>query len=161
MRLPAFSIALLAATAACVAAPAPEANGYNVQLYFEGAPLGDATAVGTPAVVTVRRLEQRPDLCATSTCDPTTETPITLLSAACDTLCTVTPVAGSDGAVTLQATADQAGSTTLRVRVRSVIDGAEWDDAYPLAFRDAASERAELPHGAIHAIAIDKSPSEK
>ncbi len=161
MRLSAFSIALLAASAACVAAPAPDANGYNVQLYFEGAPLGDATTVGTPAVVTVRRLEQRPDLCTTATCDPTSETPITLVSAACDTLCTVTPVSGSDGAVTLQATADRAGSTTLRVRVRSQIDGAEWDDGYPLAFQSAAAERGVLPHHAIGAVAIDKSPSEK
>ena len=153
-----FSILALAATAACVASPAPEANGYNVQLYFEGAPLGQETLVGAPAVVTVRRLEQRPDLCSGSaSCDPTSETPITLVSASCDAVCTVTPVSGPDGAVTLQATAGQAGSTTLRVRVRSQIDGAEWDDGYPLSFRSAPASRALLPGSAT----VDKSPAEK
>jgi len=155
----ALGIAALVACAACVAEPAPEANGYNVQLYFEGAPLGQETLVGTPAIVTVRRLEQRADLCTGSaTCDPTSETPIILLSATCDSVCTVTPVAGPDGAVTLQASADQPGTTTLRVRVRSQIDGAEWDDGYPLAFREAAAPRGMLPSAAVE---IDKSHSEK
>lgn len=149
-----------AATAACVAAPAPQANGYDVQLFFEGAPLGEPTMVGTPAVVTVHRLEQRTDLCAGSaSCDPTTETPITLVSATCDSVCTVTPVAGADGVVTLQATAAGAGSTTLRVRVRSEVDGAEWDDGYPLAFRAApATSRGILPG---LAAGIDKTAFEK
>jgi hypothetical protein len=154
-----LGIVAFAATAACVAAPAPEANGYDVQLYFEGAPIGAETLVGTPAVVTVRRLEQRTELCSgTSSCDPTSETPITLVSAACDAVCDVAPITGPDGAVTLQATADSAGSTTLRVRVRSQIDGAEWDDAYPLAFRDAPAQRAILPSTAVE---IDKSHGEK
>ena len=85
------------------------------------------------------------------------ETPITLVSASCDSVCTVSPVAGPDGAVTLQATADQAGSTTLRVRVRSLVDGAEWDDGYPLSFREPPTVRALLPGNAT----IDKTPSEK
>ena len=125
----------------CVASPTPEANGYNVQLYFEGAPLGSSVPVNQPAVVTVRRLEQRTDQCSGATasqCDPTTETPITLLSATCDAVCTVValPTTDGSGAVALQATATEPGSTTLRVRVRSTVDGAEWDDGYPLSFGD-------------------------
>ncbi len=122
---------------ACVAAPTPEANGYNVQLYFEGAPLGSSTPLDQAAVVTVRRLEQRTDQCSGttgSTCDPTTETPITLLSATCDAVCNVVAIPSTDGSIALQATASQPGSTTLRVRVRSTVDGAEWDDGYPLSF---------------------------
>jgi hypothetical protein len=148
-----------AATAACVAAPAPEANGYNVELYFEGAPLGAETPVGEAAIVTVRRIEQRPDRCTggTTSCDPTAETPIVLLSASCDSLCTVESLPGPDGVVTLSATADHAGSTTLRVRVRSVVDGAEWDDGYPLAFRNAMPDRAYVPWLST----IDKTANDK
>ncbi len=127
---------------ACAVAPSPEANGYNVELYFQGAALGNALPVGTPALVTVRRIEQQTDLCTSQDtgCDPTTDTPITLVSASCDALCTVTAVpATASGDVTLQATASLPGSTTLRVHVRSDVDGSEWDDGYPLTFRDEAS----------------------
>lgn len=142
---------------ACVAAPAPEANGYNVELYFAGVALDEQTDVGEPATVTVRRIEQRAGLCASSSpsCDPTADTPIVLVSAACDALCTVTELPSADGVVTLQATASKAGSTTLRVRVRSAVDGAEWDDGYPLAFRaPEAAPRAPSP-------GVDKSNSQK
>ncbi len=120
----------------CVASEAPDANGYNVQLYFEGAPLGSTTPIDTPARVIVKRLEQRTDRCEddSTTCDPTTETPITLLSAACDSICNVVALPTSDGSISLQATANAPGATTLRVRVRSEVDGAEWDDGYPLSF---------------------------
>jgi len=132
MRFLVLSAASLAL--ACVASNAPDANGYNVQLYFEGAPLGSATPIDTPAIVVVKRLE-RTDSCTDSTaCDATTQTPITLLSAACDALCDVAQIPSTDGSVTLQATATAAGSTTLRVHVRSQVDGAEWDDGYPLSF---------------------------
>jgi hypothetical protein len=120
----------------CAAPPAPEANGYDVQLYFDGVPAGTATLVNTPATINVRRIEQRTDQCTTSACDPISEMPIALLSASCDDVCTVTQVPSQDGSVTLSAVANRAGSTTLRVRVRSLIDGAEWEDGYPLAFRN-------------------------
>jgi hypothetical protein len=154
----AFLPILAASAAACVASPAPEANGYNVELFFAGAPLGDATVVGSPALVTVKRIEQRTDLCSQGSvsCDPTTETPIALVSASCDSLCTVTEVPGSEGAVTLQATATTPGSTTLRVRVRSLLDGAEWDDGYPLAFRAPPRPLAPAP-----LLTVDKTPDQK
>jgi hypothetical protein len=120
----------------CAAPPVPEANGFETQLYFDGVAAGTQTLVGTPATITVKRIEQRTDQCTTSACDPISETPITLLSAKCDDVCTVTQIPSSDGNVTLAATADRAGTTTLHVRVRSLLDGAEWDDGYPLAFRD-------------------------
>src|SRR5450755_2120415 len=71
---------------ACAVSPVPEANGYNVQLQFDGAPLGGSLVVGSPEIVTVRRIEQRTDRCTTTNiaCDPTTETPIALVSATCD-----------------------------------------------------------------------------
>ncbi len=157
MRFAGIVLAVLGAVG-CVAAPAPEANGYNVQLYFEGVPLGTETLVGDPATIIVRRIEQHPAQCtsSTGTCDPTSTTPITLVSAKCDDVCQVTPVTTSDGSVTLQAVADRAGSTTLRVRVRSEIDGAEWDDGYPLAFRDAPPSRVLAPN-----LVVDKLPDEK
>jgi hypothetical protein len=114
---------------ACVA-PTPEANGYNVELFFDGVPLGTETPVGSPATIIVRRIEQRG-------ANPEAETPIELVSAACDAVCDVTPLHEDGNAITLEATADHPGSTTLRVRVRSLVDGAEWDDGYPLAFRSA------------------------
>lgn len=157
MRFAGLVLAVLGAVG-CVAAPAPEANGYNVQLFFEGVPLGTQTLVGEPATVVVRRIEQRTEQCTatTGTCDPTSVTPIALVSAKCDDVCDVTPVTTSDGSVTLQAVGARSGSTTLRVRVRSLIDGAEWDDGYPLAFRDAPSTRVLAPN-----VVVDKLPDEK
>lgn len=129
-------LAVLFGLVGCVATDAPEANGYNVQLFFEGVPLGSSIPIDTPATVVVKRLEQRTAQCTddTTSCDPTSQTPITLLSASCDAVCDVSALPSDDGSVTLQTTAKQAGSTTLRVRVRSTIDGAEWDDGYPLSF---------------------------
>ena len=128
---------------ACVADSTPDANGYNVQLYFDGAPLGSAMAVGEPGLVTVKRIQTEAGRCTQSagSCDPTTLTPIVLISAGCDDgLCVVTPQpAGEPGVVALQATGVAAGTTTLRVRVRSTLDGSEWDDGYPLAFRATVS----------------------
>ena len=157
MRFVGLVLAVLGAVG-CVAASAPEANGYNVQLYFEGVPLGTQTLVGEPATIVVRRIEQHPAQCTTSasSCDPTSVTPITLVSAQCDDVCQVAPMTTSDGSIALQAVADHAGSTTLRVRVRSLVDGAEWDDGYPLAFRDAPSTRALAPN-----VVVDKLPDEK
>lgn len=121
----------------CAAAPVPEANGYNVELFFEGVPVGTPIAIGKPAEVTVHRIEQQTDRCTSddSACDPTTETPIVLISAACDAPCVVTPSATDDGSVALRTSSATAGATTLHVSVRSAIDGSEWDDSYPLAFR--------------------------
>lgn len=157
MRFASLVFAVLGAVG-CLAAPAPEANGYNVQLYFEGVPLGTQTLVGDPATIVVRRIEQHTAQCTTTTgtCDPTAITPIALVSAKCDDVCEITPVTSSDGSVTLRAVADRAGSTTLRVRVRSLVDGAEWDDGYPLAFRDAPSSRVLAPN-----LVVDKLPDEK
>ena len=132
-----FPLLIAPLVIACAATPVPEANGYDVQLYFEGVPVGMTTAVGQPAELTVHRLEQQPDRCASaeSGCDPTAETPIAFVAASCDALCMVTPSTPADGYVSLQAVATQAGSTTLHVTVRSQIDGSEWSDAYPLTFR--------------------------
>jgi len=153
--LPIFAVA-------CVASSAPEANGYNVELYFAGAPLGEQTPVGAPAIVTVQRIEQRPDLCAqgSASCNPTSDTPIALVSASCDAICAVTAVPGDDGTVTLRVSASAPGSTTLRVRVRSEIDGSEWDDGYPLAFRDASARDVNAAL-APSLSEIDKSPAKK
>lgn len=125
------------ALAACTASPAPEANGYDVQLFFEGAPLGTSIPVGTPQQLTVHRIQQQTDRCtqAQGACDPTSETPIVLVSASCDSLCTVTGEQGEDGAVALRTVGQASGNTTLHVTVRSELDGSEWQDAYPLAFR--------------------------
>jgi hypothetical protein len=133
-------LTLLASFAlACTGSPAPDANGYDVQLYFEGVPVGSQLSLDKPAVITVHRIEQQTDRCGSdqTACDPTTETPITLVSATCDDLCVVTPtsITGNDGAVALETTGHKAGNTTLRVQVRSQVDGSEWSDAYPLAFR--------------------------
>jgi len=130
---------------ACAAPPAPEANGFDTQLYFDGVPAGAKTLVGSSATIRVKRIEQRTDQCTTAACDPISEMPITLISATCDAVCTVTPLASQDGSVTLAAVADRAGSTTLRVRVRSLLDGAEWEDGYPLAFRDHTIADLESP----------------
>jgi hypothetical protein len=120
----------------CAASPAPEANGYDVELYFEGAPVGVPLPVDQPDLVTVKRIEQAPSNCTSDdgSCDPTSLTPITLIKATCDALCTITPMP-ADGVVSLQAKSNAPGSTTLRVRVRSDVDGSEWDDAYPLTFQ--------------------------
>ena len=144
----------------CAAPPAPEANGYEVQLYFDGVPAGAQTLVGTPATISVKRIEQRTDQCTGSVCDPISDMPIALLSAKCDDVCTVTQLPSEDGSVTLSAVADRAGKTTLHVRVRSLLDGAEWEDGYPLAFRDHtitdfASRIAVAPNW------VDKTASEK
>ena len=137
-----LGMAVLGLTTACVASSTPDANGYDVQLYFDGVPLGSALPIGEPGLVTVRRIQRQAGRCTQSAgaCDPTTVTPIVLVSASCDDdRCVVTPQpAGDSGVVALQATGVAAGTTTLRVRVRSTLDGSEWDDGYPLAFRPAA-----------------------
>jgi hypothetical protein len=117
----------------CAASPAPDANGYNVQLYFD---VGTTLVVGEPSMVTVQRIEQRTEQCTStdSSCDPTAQTPITLISASCASLCTVSPVV-TNGMITLDITGKTVGTTTLNVSVRSDVDGSEWDDAYPLTFR--------------------------
>jgi hypothetical protein len=143
----------------CAAPPAPEANGYDVQLYFDGVAAGAQTLVGDSATINVKRIEQRTDQCTTSACDPISELPITLLSAKCDDVCTVTQVPTKDGSVTLAAVADRAGATTLHVRVRSLIDGAEWEDGYPLAFRDHTISDLASPVFAPNVV--DKTASEK
>ncbi len=134
---------------ACAVSPVPEANGYSVQLEFGGAPLGGSLVVGSPEIVTVRRIEQRMDRCTTNVaCDPTTETPIALVSATCDDgVCTVSEstTATSDGSVALEASGARSGSTTLRVRVRSLLDGSEWDDSYPLTFKSATPAFVRAP----------------
>ena len=62
--------------------------------------------------------------------------------------------------MTLSAVADRAGKTTLHVRVRSLLDGAEWEDRYPLAFRDRTiTEYA--PWIAAAPNWVDKKASEK
>lgn len=144
----------------CAAPPAPEANGYDVQLYFDGVPAGAETLVGTSARISVKRIEQRTDQCTTSACDPISEMPIALLSATCDDVCTVTQVPSQDGSVMLAAVADRAGKATLHVRVRSLLDGAEWEDGYPLAFR----EHTVTDFGSPIAVApkwVDNKASEK
>jgi hypothetical protein len=143
----------------CAAPPAPEANGYDVQLYFDGVAAGTQTLVNTPATIIVKRIEQRTDQCTTASCDPISEMPITLLSAKCDDVCTVSQIPSQDGSVTLAAVADRAGKTTLRVRVRSLLDGAEWEDGYPLAFR--AHTIADLESPVLIPNLVDKKPSEK
>jgi len=156
-----FLVVLSVLVVGCAAPPAPEANGYDVQLYFDGVPAGSETLVGAPATISVKRIEQRTDQCTSSTCDPISEMPIALLSAACDDVCTVAQLPSeNDGSVTLAAVAERAGKTTLRVRVRSLVDGAEWEDGYPLAFRDRtmsdyASQIAVAPNR------VDKKASEK
>ncbi len=156
MRFPVLFSFLLVG---CAAPPAPEANGYDVQLYFEGVAAGTQTLVGTPATLRVKRIEQRTDECTTAECDPISEEPITLVSAKCDDVCTVTELPSPDGSVALGAVADRAGTTTLRVHVRSLIDGAEWEDGYPLAFRNHTVADLESPM--LVANVVDKKPSEK
>jgi hypothetical protein len=155
MRFSGLILAVLGAVG-CVAAPAPEANGYNVQLYFQGVPLGTETVVGDPATVVVRRIEERTDQCTSGSCDPTTVMPITLVSAKCDDVCTVTPIPTTDGSVALQAVGERAGSTTLQVVVRSLVDGSEWQDGFPLAFRDPPSVRELAPN-----VFVDNKAHEK
>ncbi len=155
MRFTGFILAVLGVVG-CVGAPAPEANGYNVQLFFQGVPLGTETVIGDPATVVVRRIEQRTEQCTTGACDPTTVTPIALVSAKCDDVCTVTPVPTTDGSVALQAVGERAGSTTLRVVVRSLVDGSEWEDGFPLAFRDPPSARELAPN-----VFVDNAAHEK
>jgi len=140
----------------CVAAPAPEANGYDVQLFFQGVPLGTETVVGDPATVFVRRIEERTDQCTSGACDPTTVMPIALVSAKCDDVCTVTPVPTTDGSVALRTVGERACSTTLRVVVRSLVDGSEWQDGFPLAFRDPPLVRDLAPN-----VSVDNTSHEK
>jgi hypothetical protein len=154
-----FSFLLSLVVVGCAAPPAPEANGYDVQLYFDGVAAGTQTLVGTPATLRVKRIEQRTDQCTTTACDPISEEPITLVSATCDDVCTVTELPSPDGSVTLGAVADRAGTTTLRVHVRSLVDGAEWEDGYPLAFRDHTI--ADLASPVILRNVVDKKPAEK
>ena len=154
-----FSVLLSFLLVGCAAPPAPEANGYDVQLFFDGVPAGAQTLVGSSATIRVKRIEQRTDHCTTGACDPISEMPITLISAKCDDVCTVTPVSTNDGSVALAAVADRAGSTTLRVRVRSLLDGAEWEDGYPLAFRDHTL--ADLRSPIIVPNVVDKKGNEK
>ncbi len=124
----------------CVANSTTEANGYNVQLYFQGDALSAPLTVGETGEITVKRIELQAGRCTSSSqgCDPTTVTPIVLVSASCDQdLCAITPQSSDSGVVTLQTTGVAPGNTTLHVVVRSTIDGSEWEDGYPLGFRPA------------------------
>ena len=152
-----FSVLFSFLVIGCAAPPAPEANGYDVQLYFDGVPAGTETLVGNEATIRVQRIEQRTDACTTTNCDPISDTPIALVSATCDDVCTVAEIPSQDGSVMLSATANRAGNATLHVRVRSLIDGAEWQDAYPLAFRDRSFAVVRRPVPNL----VDKKPSEK
>jgi len=154
-----FSLLFSLLVLACAAPPAPEANGYDVELFFDGVPAGTATLVGTSATIRVKRIEQRTDQCTTSACDPISEMPIALVSAKCDDVCTVAQLPSADGSVSLSAVAEHAGTTTLRVRVRSLVDGAEWEDGYPLAFRDHTI--ADIASPIIVPNVVEKKPAEK
>lgn len=156
-----FSVLFSLLVVACAAPPAPEANGYEVQLYFDGVAAGAQTLVGSSATIRVQRIEQRTDQCTTTTCDPISETPIALVSAKCDDVCTVTEIPSSDGSISLAAVADRAGHTTLRVHVRSLLDGAEWEDGYPLAFREHTFAELSSRAPVIVPNMVDKKPAEK
>jgi hypothetical protein len=132
--LPALSLAALAALGAgCAADPAPQANGYNVELWFE-APSG-GLVVGAPAAVTVKRIESSYARCqgGDAVCDPRTTAPIQFVSAACDRdACRVERTESLDGALVLDAVGLAEGPTTLRVRVKELASGTELEDAYPI-----------------------------
>ncbi len=129
-------IALGALLAACAADPAPQANGFNVELWFD-APSG-GLVVGTSKEVLVQRIEAQYSRCsgAVTVCDPNAPEPIELLSAACeDAACVVDHASTREGALVLETTGMKEGSTTLRVKVRNVASGAVLEDAYPLVIQ--------------------------
>lgn len=141
LAAPALALAVAFATG-CAADPAPQANGYNVELWFEAPPGG--LVVGAPEPITVKRIESLYTRCQSDTvCDPRATAPIELVSAACDDdACTVTGSATDDGALVLQAVGVKEGPTTLRVHVRQLATGAELEDAYPIVVHfPAAGER--------------------
>ena len=140
------SIALLAlaSLAACAAEPSPQANGFNVELWFE-AP--STLTVGTPSEVTVQRIQLQYGRCAQSKgqCDPRAAMPLTLVSATCDDDACVTTVSPStDASLVLTTTGTREGSTTLRVKARTE-DGQVYEDAYPLTFRAVEGLVKQLP----------------
>lgn len=142
--LTSFALACLASLAACAAEPSPQANGFNVELWFE-APTG--LTVGTPSEVTVQRIQLQYTRCAESEgpCDPRAPLPLTLVSAACDEGGCLTEVSpSSDGSIVLTTTGTREGSTTLRVKARSE-DGTVFEDAYPLTFRAIEGPVEQLP----------------
>lgn len=135
----AFATTLALFSGGCVSDPAPQANGFNVELWFE-APSG-GLVVGAPKEVTVQRLEARYTQCsgADSVCDVRAAEPIALVSAACDDgACTVTTSTTRDGALVLETVGVVEGPTTLRVKVKDVATGDVLEDAYPLVI--------QLPH---------------
>lgn len=126
-------VALGALLGGCAADPAPQANGFNVELWFD-APAG-GLVVGTTKEVKVQRIEARYTRCVGSStvCDPRAAEPISLVSAACDDdACTVDASSVRDGALLLQTTGTKEGPTTLRVRVKNVATGEILEDAYPI-----------------------------
>lgn len=117
----------------CAADPAPQANGFNVELWFD-APAG-GLVVGATKEVKVQRIEAQYSRCegASTVCDPRAAAPITLVSAACDDdACTVDASSTRDGALILETTGTKEGPTTLRVRVKNVATGELLEDAYPI-----------------------------
>lgn len=123
----------------CAADPAPQANGFNVELWFD-APAG-GLVVGTAKEVKVQRIEANYARCQSSStvCDPRAPEPISLVSAACDDdACTVDASSSRDGAVILQTTGTKEGPTTLRVSVKDVATGEVFEDAFPIV--------VQLPH---------------
>ena len=143
---PLTSIALLslASLAACAAEPSPQANGFNVELWFE-AP--GALTVGTPSDVTVQRIQLQYARCAESkgNCDPRAALPLTLVSAACDDAACLTDVSPTNGgSLVLTTPGTREGSTTLRVKVRCE-DGQVYEDAYPLTFRALPGKVKQRP----------------
>ena len=132
--LTSFAALALLSLAACAGEPSPQANGFNVELWFE-AP-GSLT-VGTPSDVTVQRIQLQYSRCTESKgqCDPHASLPLTLVSAACDDdACTAEASPSKDGAIVLTTTGAREGSTTLRVKAATE-DGQVFEDAYPLTFR--------------------------
>lgn len=118
----------------CAADPTPQANGFNVELWFDAPSTG--IVVGTREAVSVKRIQTQYARCvgATASCDPNAPTPIDFIAAACDDeACTVDRAeAQSDGGLVLAIVGKKEGPTTLRVRVKDRETGAEIDDAYPI-----------------------------
>lgn len=142
--LTSFAVLSLLALAACAAEPSPQANGFNVELWFE-AP-GRLT-VGTPSDVKVARIQLEYSHCAgaETRCDPRSSMPLTLVSAACDDdACTTEVMPSPDGSIVLATTGIRAGSATLRVKAQSA-DGQPFEDSYPLTFRAADGLVKQLP----------------
>lgn len=130
--------------AACAAEPSPQANGFNVELWFE-APAG--LTVDKPIDVTVQRIQLQYARCieARGQCDPHAALPLTLVSAACDDGACVTVAAPSEGGtLVLTTTGVREGSTTLRVKAQTE-DGQVYEDAYPLTFRAVEGPVKQLP----------------